>query len=118
MGLEPTTSSLGRRPVYGCRMPNSTVLERVTSITPRSRTVDPDQKTDLMDPRWTLATDSLLTSGIVTARCGVLWMICWLPEPTVRGSPFQLCLAPTPLAGPLIVYRACGSLAVHGDHSL
>jgi hypothetical protein len=35
MGLEPTTSSLGRRPVYGRMILNSTVLERVTSITPR-----------------------------------------------------------------------------------
>ena len=34
MGLEPTTSSLGRSPVYGRTTLNSTVLERVTSSTP------------------------------------------------------------------------------------
>jgi len=34
MGLEPTTSNLGRRPVYGPTMLNSTGLERVTASTP------------------------------------------------------------------------------------
>ena len=53
MGLEPTTSSLGRRLVYGLTKLNSTVLQRVTSITPDSRTDNPDWKTDLVDPRWT-----------------------------------------------------------------
>ena len=53
MGLEPTTSSLGRRPVYGLDARNRTVLERVTSTTPRCRTLNPDRKTDLVDPWWT-----------------------------------------------------------------
>jgi len=53
MGLETTTSSLGRRPAYGRSTPNSAVLERVTSITTRSGTDTPDQETDLLDPRWT-----------------------------------------------------------------
>jgi hypothetical protein len=34
MGLEPTTSSLGRRPVYGIGMRNSAVLERVAASAP------------------------------------------------------------------------------------
>ena len=34
MGLEPTTSSLGTRPVYGPTTLNSTVLEWLTSNTP------------------------------------------------------------------------------------
>ena len=53
MGLEPTTSSLGRRLIYGCTNLNSTVLERVTFSTLGRNTGNPDQKTDLVDPPWT-----------------------------------------------------------------
>jgi hypothetical protein len=52
-GLEPATSSLGRRPVYGRTFGSTTVLEVRTSRTPQNKTVDPSQKTDLVDPRWT-----------------------------------------------------------------
>jgi hypothetical protein len=53
MGLEPTTSSLGRRPVYGSATLNRTGLERTTSIIPRNRTYNSVWKTDLVDPQWT-----------------------------------------------------------------
>jgi hypothetical protein len=54
-GLEPVTSSLGRRPVYGLQLRYRTVLWAWTSRTPDYGTVDPFWKTDLVDPRWTPA---------------------------------------------------------------
>jgi hypothetical protein len=40
-GLEPATSSLGRRPVYRRRHRSTTVLAGTTRRRPRCRTVDP-----------------------------------------------------------------------------
>jgi hypothetical protein len=57
-GLEPATSSLGRRPVYGRTLDSTTVLDARTSGTLQHKTVDPLQKTDVVDPRWTPLLDT------------------------------------------------------------
>lgn len=50
MGLKPTTSSLGGRPVYGPTSESTTELEARMSRTPRYKTVSSVWKTDLVGP--------------------------------------------------------------------
>jgi hypothetical protein len=85
-GLEPATSSLGRRAVYGPTFDATTILDGSTSRTPRYKTVSPFWKTGFVDPWWTLVPQRLrATTKLVgerreaaercedvTCRCGSL----------------------------------------------